>query len=166
MFRGDVVAASEAYHEIFPEDELVSLVDYNNDVITDSLKVARAFGKDLNGVRVDTSRTLVDRYFLRNHHLMGTFDPRGANPELIIALRNALDKEGYSNVQIVVSGGFDRERIETYERLGVPVDMYGVRTHPLNIYIVFCGDNILLNRKPQTRKVHKFMQNTRLQYVK
>src|SRR5699024_3162556 len=38
MFRGDVVAASKAYHEIFPEDELVSLVDYNNDVITDSLK--------------------------------------------------------------------------------------------------------------------------------
>src|SRR5699024_3095731 len=53
-FRGDVVAACKAYHEIFPEDERVSLVDYNNDVITDSLKVARAFGKDLNGVRIDT----------------------------------------------------------------------------------------------------------------
>src|SRR5690625_1031065 len=44
MFRGDVVAASEAYHEIFPEDDLMALVDYNNDVITDSLKVDSAVG--------------------------------------------------------------------------------------------------------------------------
>ncbi len=63
MFRGDVVAASKAYHEIYPEDELVALVDYNNDVITDSLKVAHAFGEELEAVRIDTSRTLVDKYF-------------------------------------------------------------------------------------------------------
>src|SRR5690625_4048719 len=145
MFGGDVVAASIAYHEIFPEDELVSLVDYNNDVITDSLKVARAFGKDLNGVRIDTSRTLVDKYFLRNHHLMGTFDPRGVNPELIFALRKALDDEGYSYVKIVASGGFDEDRIKEFEKQKVPVDMYGIGSSLLNINIGFTGDNVLLN---------------------
>src|SRR5699024_6506559 len=126
MFRGDVVAASKAYYEMYPEDELVSLVDYNNDVITDSLRVARAFGNDLNAVRIDTSRTLVDKYFLRNHHLMGTFDPRGVNPELVFALRKALDEEGFTHVQIMVSGGFTEDRINRFEKLGVPVDMYGV----------------------------------------
>jgi nicotinate phosphoribosyltransferase len=30
------------------------------------------------------------------------------------------------NVQIVVSGGFDRARIQEYEQAGVPVDAYGV----------------------------------------
>jgi nicotinate phosphoribosyltransferase len=30
------------------------------------------------------------------------------------------------NVQIVVSGGFSRERIERFEREGAPVDAYGV----------------------------------------
>src|SRR5699024_4082063 len=45
MFRGDIVAATKAYHDIFPEDELMALVDYNNDVITDSLKVAKEFGE-------------------------------------------------------------------------------------------------------------------------
>src|SRR5690606_40584703 len=49
MFKGDVVAATKAYHEVFPDDDLVALVDYNNDVITDSLKVARAFGEKLKG---------------------------------------------------------------------------------------------------------------------
>lgn len=63
MFRGDVVAATKAYQEIFPEDELMALVDYNNDVITDSLKLAREFGDELNAVRVDTSKTMVDKYF-------------------------------------------------------------------------------------------------------
>ncbi len=43
MFNGDVVEAAKAYHKKFPEDELVVLIDYNNDVITDALRVAREF---------------------------------------------------------------------------------------------------------------------------
>src|SRR5699024_8694588 len=70
MFRGDIVATTKAYHETFPEDELMALVDYNNDVISDSLKVARAFGEKLSAVRLDTSNTLIDKYFLRNEHLL------------------------------------------------------------------------------------------------
>src|SRR5690625_4353650 len=153
MFRGDVVAASKAYHEIFPEDELVSLVDYNNDVITDSLKVARAFGRTLKAVRLDTSRTLVDKYFLRNHHLMGTFDPRGVNPELIFALREALDAEGFDFVKIVASGGFTEDRIRYFESKNVPVDMYGVGSSLLKINIGFTGDNVLLNGTHSAKQV-------------
>lgn len=166
MFRGDVLAASIAYHEMYPEDDLVSLVDYNNDVITDSLKVAREFGKDLKGVRVDTSRTLVDKYFLRNHHLMGTFDPRGVNPELIFALRKALNDEGFSHVDIVVSGGFTEDRIAHFESLGVPVDMYGVGGNLLKINIGFTGDNVLLNGTPAAKEGRRYRPNPRLEVVK
>lgn len=166
MFRGDVVAASQAYKELYPEDDLVALVDYNNDVITDSLKAARAFGKELKGVRLDTSRTLVDKYFLRNQHLMGTFDPRGVNPELVFALRRALDDEGFSHVNIVVSGGFDEERILNFEKLGVPVDLYGVGTSLLSINIGFTGDNVLLNGTPEAKQGRKFRPNPRLELVK
>ncbi|WP_188456506.1 nicotinate phosphoribosyltransferase [Virgibacillus oceani] len=165
MFRGDVVAASRAYHEMFPEDELVALVDYNNDVITDSLKVARAFGKELKGVRIDTSRTLVDKYFLRNHHLMGTFDPRGVNPELVFALRKALNDDGYSHVKIVVTGGFTEQRIEDFEKLGVPVDMYGVGRSLLKLNIGFTGDNVLLNGTPEAKEGRRYRPNPRLEPV-
>src|SRR5699024_2022884 len=34
MFKGYIVAATKAYYEVYPEDELMTLVDYNNDVIT------------------------------------------------------------------------------------------------------------------------------------
>lgn len=43
LFDGDIVEATKAYHETFSDDELVALVDYNNDAITDALKVSRAF---------------------------------------------------------------------------------------------------------------------------
>lgn len=165
MFRGDIVAATKAYHEMFPEDELMALVDYNNDVITDSLKVAREFGDKLKAVRVDTSRTLVDKYFLRNHHLMGTFDPRGVNPELIFALRKALDEEGFTYVKIVASGGFTEEKIKSFERNEVPVDMYGVGSSLLKIKIGFTGDNVLLNGSHSAKEGRKFRPNERLEEV-
>ncbi|GAA3320396.1 hypothetical protein GCM10020331_031230 [Ectobacillus funiculus] len=59
------------------------LIDYNNDVITDALRVAREFGQDLKGVRLDTSRTMIDQYFIRHPEVLGTFDPRGVNPQLV-----------------------------------------------------------------------------------
>ncbi|MFG6116657.1 nicotinate phosphoribosyltransferase [Halobacillus sp. MO56] len=165
MFKGDVVAATRAYHEQFPEDEVMALVDYNNDVITDSLKVAREFGDELKAVRVDTSRSMVDKYFLRNQHLMGTFDPRGVNPELIFALRRTLDKEGYDHVKIVVSGGFTEDRIRMFEELKVPVDMYGVGGSLLKIDIGFTGDNVLLNGKPEAKEGRRYSPNPRLEKV-
>jgi len=165
MFRGDVVAATKAYQEIFPDDELMALVDYNNDVITDSLKVAKEFGKKLSTVRLDTSRTLVDKYFLRNHHLMGTFDPRGVNPELIFALRHALDEAGHDYVKIVVSGGFTEDRIEEFEKRNVPVDMYGVGGSLLKISIGFTGDNVLLNGTHSAKEGRRHRPNDRLERV-
>lgn len=165
MFRGDVVAAAKAYHEMFPEDELAALVDYNNDVITDSLKVAREFGDKLTSVRLDTSRTLVDKYFLRNHHLMGTFDPRGVNPELLFALRKALDDEGFQHVKIMVSGGFTETRITEFEKAGVPVDMYGVGRSLLRLNIGFTGDLVLLNGSEEAKEGRRFRPNPRLEVV-
>ncbi|QHE53291.1 nicotinate phosphoribosyltransferase [Pontibacillus sp. HMF3514] len=165
MFQGDVVAATRAYKEQFPDDELMALVDYNNDVITDSLKVAREFGDELNGVRVDTSRSLVDKYFLRNQHLMGTFDPRGVNPELIFALRKALDAEGYNHVKIVASGGFTEDRIRKFEERKVPVDIYGVGSSLLNIDTSFTGDNVLLNGQNEAKEGRRYRPNPRLEKV-
>ncbi|SDN03809.1 nicotinate phosphoribosyltransferase [Sediminibacillus halophilus] len=165
MFEGDIVEASKAYHQLYPEDDLMALVDYNNDVITDSLKVAREFGETLKGVRLDTSRTLVDKYFLRNQHLMGTFDPRGVNPELVFALRRSLDEEGYQHVKIMVSGGFTESRIKEFEELKVPVDMYGIGGSLLKINIGFTGDNVLLNGKPQAKEGRRYRPNPRLEKV-
>ena len=57
---------------------------------------------------------------------MGAFDPRGVNPQLVWNVRNALDAKGFSDVRIVVSGGFDPDKIRRFEAEHVPVDSYGV----------------------------------------
>ncbi|MBD1380156.1 nicotinate phosphoribosyltransferase [Metabacillus arenae] len=165
MFNGDVVEAAKAYYKKFPEDDLIVLVDYNNDCITDSLSLAREFKDQLKGVRVDTSRTMIDHYFVRNPDVLGTFDPRGVNAQLIFALREALDKEGFEHVKIVVSGGFNESRIMEFEKQRVPVDIYGVGSNLLKISIGFTGDNVLLNGKPQAKAGRRYRPNPRLEKV-
>ncbi|UTR15639.1 nicotinate phosphoribosyltransferase [Salipaludibacillus sp. LMS25] len=165
LFEGDLVKATKAYKETYPDDDLLALVDYNNDVITDSLKVAREFGGELEGVRLDTSNHLIDKYFTRHPEVLGTFDPRGVNPTLLFALREALDSEGFQHVKIVASGGFDAERIERYERIGAPVDMYGVGNSLLKIHIGFTGDNVKLNGDHQAKEGRRYRENPRLNRI-
>jgi nicotinate phosphoribosyltransferase len=165
LFNGDIVAATRAYHTKFPDDELMVLVDYNNDVIIDALKVAREFGDKLKAVRVDTSRTMIDQYFVRHPEVLGTFDPRGVNAHLIFALRQALDEEGFHHVKIVVTGGFNEKRIQEFEEKQVPVDLYGVGSSLLKIHIGFTGDNVLLNGEHQAKAGRKYRPNPRLEKV-
>src|SRR3989449_4717821 len=91
---------------------LITLVDFENDCVGTSLKVARALGQRLYGVRIDTSETLVDRSVIPQ---MGTFKPTGVNPRLVWNVREALDREGFKHVKIVVSGGFNVEKIRQFE---------------------------------------------------
>ncbi|QST02643.1 nicotinate phosphoribosyltransferase (plasmid) [Pontibacillus sp. ALD_SL1] len=165
LFGGDLVEASLAYRETFPDDDLIALVDYNNDVIGDSLKVARALGGDLKGVRVDTSKTMVDQYFFKHQDVLGRFDPRGVNVTLIKALREALDAEGFQEVQIVVSGGFTKDKIKMFEEEDAPVDVYGVGSSLLKVDIGFTGDNVLLNGKDEAKEGRVYRPNPRLQPV-
>jgi nicotinate phosphoribosyltransferase len=134
----------------------IALVDFNNDSVADSLDVCRAMFERyhqlieagqpeeaeryrLYGVRLDTSAALRDR------SVTPLGDPAldlGVNPRLVFLVRQALDAAWESwdisadwqiraqqycqAVKIVVSGGFNSEKIRRFETLGVPVDIYAV----------------------------------------
>jgi nicotinate phosphoribosyltransferase len=134
----------------------IALIDFENDCVTTSLAVAKAMfqrywalkdaGEEseaqkfvLFGVRLDTGSSM------RDASLEPIGDPAldlGVNPRLVGAVRSALDSAWESwdlpaswheeaqayckNIRIVVSGGFDPEKITLFESLGVPVDIYGV----------------------------------------
>jgi nicotinate phosphoribosyltransferase len=152
-FFADTAEAMLAFARHVPvEVPRIVLADFNNDVIRDLLATLDAYwpyylaalqsGDEteqqrwrLNGVRLDTSANMLDL------SLTDAAD-RGVSPALVRTVRAALDRawerwdvpsawqdaaRPYSQqVQIVVSGGFNRERIEQFERDGVPVDVYGV----------------------------------------
>jgi len=110
---------------------IISLVDFRNDCVADSLAVARAmrdeFGDGvLHGVRLDTSGLLVDESLIGDEKLWGADDVRGVNPHLVRKVRAALDAEGFDYVGIVVSGGFTPRRIRRFAALKLPIVGYGV----------------------------------------
>jgi len=140
----------------------IALVDFNNDSIRDSLRVmeamftkyrelndlgdeAEAAKYNLYGIRLDTSGTLRD---VSVAPLGDASLDLGVNPRLVFNVRQALDnaweswnlpnvwKEAASeycrNVKIVVSGGFNPEKIHRFEKLDVPVDIYAVGSSLFN----------------------------------
>lgn len=123
-YGGDSVLATMKFAEyIDPSVHVISLVDFDNDCARTSLEIARALGDRLWGVRLDTSGTMVDRSLWSQ---MGTFNPTGVVPQLVRNVRDALDGEGFRDVKIVVSGGFNADKIRSFEEQDVPVDAYAV----------------------------------------
>jgi nicotinate phosphoribosyltransferase len=163
--RNTVLAASkfaEWSEDNDPDINIVVLVDFDNDSVRTSLEVARALGDKLWGVRLDTSRTLVDRSLWDE---MGDFDPRGVNERLVRKVRDALDENGFERVKIVVSGGFDAERIREFEAKGVPVDSYGVGSSLIRGDNDFTGDIVLTDGLPSAKVGRKYRPNPRLELV-
>jgi len=145
-----------------PDIRLISLVDFENDCVATSLKIARALGEKLYGVRIDTAETLVDKSVVPQ---MGTFRPTGVNPQLVWNVRRALDREGFTQVQIVVSGGFSVEKIRQFEEQGVPVDIYGVGSSLFQGRYDFTADIVRLEGKPLAKVGRSFRPNPRLERV-
>ncbi|MFQ3658053.1 MAG: nicotinate phosphoribosyltransferase [Anaerolineae bacterium] len=130
----------------------ILLADFNNDTVGASVNVLTRFWEyyrqayqlgdeaamrqwTLDGVRLDTSAALRDVSLLEG-------DPKGVSPLLVRTVRRALDnawaswnlppslvdvaREYCRQVKIVVTGGFNREKVEYFERARTPVDAYGV----------------------------------------
>lgn len=161
---GDIIKAADYYLNTFPDEKVTALIDYHNNVVEDSLKIARHLQHKLNAVRVDTSKALIDHYF--DDKDTSSFDPHGVCKELIFALRKALDDEGFNYVKIIVSSGFDAKKIKDFEDNNVPVDVYGVGTSLVKISVGFTGDLVKLNGKDQAKEGRKDIPSNRLEIVK
>ncbi|HEY7396507.1 MAG TPA: hypothetical protein VH559_16740, partial [Gemmatimonadaceae bacterium] len=122
-FGGDTVKAAKRFADAFVGVDVIAVVDYDNDAVKSSLDVARTLEGRLWAVRLDTSETMVDKSVVSQ---MGAFRPTGVNANLVWNVRNGLDAEGFGDVKIIVSGGFDAAHVMLFEEDGVPVDAYGV----------------------------------------
>jgi nicotinate phosphoribosyltransferase len=146
-FGGDTVAAArlfaDRYHD---ETNITVLVDFENDSVRTALEVADALGEHLWGVRLDTSEQLVTALLTRR-------------------VREALDAAGHERVRIVVSGGFDDEKIARFEAEGAPVDAYGVGSSLLRGQNDFTADVVRVDGRPLAKAGRHENPNPRLQLV-
>jgi len=160
-YGGDTVEACKAFRNYVSEDiNLIALVDFDNDCVGTSLKVARYFGEKLWGVRLDTAGDLRDVSVTP----VGK-ESLGVCPELVWKLRNRLDREGFKHVKIVVSGGFNAERIKNFIQLGIPFDAVGVGSSFFRKRIDFTADIVMLEGKPCAKVGRKYNPNPRLDVV-
>jgi nicotinate phosphoribosyltransferase len=162
-YGGDTVKATLKFAEYMTKDvRLVTLVDFDNDCVGASLACAEALGDRLYGVRLDTSETMVDRSVIPQ---MGSFKPTGVTPQLVWNVRKALDQRGFKAVNIVVSGGFDVDKIRLFEEAGVPVDAYGVGSSLFQGRFDFTADVVLMDGKPCAKAGRMYRPNPRLERV-
>jgi nicotinate phosphoribosyltransferase len=159
---GDTVRAITLFGDTYPEVDLVALVDFDNDSVGTSLKCCEALGDRLWGVRLDTSNTLVDKSILP---VMQNFKPTGVIPKLVETTRRELDRHGFEHVKIIVSGGFNPDRITEFEKLQVPVDAYGVGSYLMRGVNAFTADVVLLDGKPCAKVGREYKPNARLELV-
>jgi nicotinate phosphoribosyltransferase len=162
-YGGNTVLAATKFAEWAPEDLNVTvLVDFENDSVSTALEVARALGPRLWGVRLDTSESLVDRSLWNE---LGDFKPTGVNERLVRKVREALDRDGFERIKIVVSGGFTVEKIREFEQAGVPVDSYGVGSSLIRGSNDFTADVVLTDGRPSAKVGRRFRPNPRLELV-
>jgi nicotinate phosphoribosyltransferase len=164
MSGGNSSRAARLFAETFAEaNDIIVSVSYHNDCVKTSLDVARALEGRLWGVRVDTSENLVDKSVVPQ---MGSFRPTGVSPQLVWNVRNALDSEGFGDVKVVVSGGFDADRIRLFEEDGVPVDAYEIGAALHGGRFDFTADVVQVDGKNQSRAGRELRPNAKLERVK
>jgi nicotinate phosphoribosyltransferase len=163
-FHGDTVAAAKAFcHRYAHEMNVTVLVDFENDSVGTSLAVADALGDNLWGVRLDTSERLVDRAIAEDPSVP---DEGGVTIELTRKVRAALDAAGHEGVRIVVSGGFDSDKITTFEAAGAPVDAYGVGSSLLRGGNDFTADVVTVDGEPHAKAGRELRPGPRLSPVR
>ncbi len=155
--------ASAAFHKYYPEVPLIALVDFTNDCVKQAARAYQEFGDSLYGVRLDTSENMVDESIVSASasNRMGDFKPTGVNPALVHHVRSGLDRVGGYDVKIIVSGGFNADKIRQFEEANVPADIYAVGSSLLQGSCDFTADVVY----PYAKKGRWFRASDRLELV-
>ncbi|MDZ7333492.1 MAG: nicotinate phosphoribosyltransferase [candidate division KSB1 bacterium] len=134
LIIGDTVKAVQAFHEIIDQKvNRVALIDTFQDEKFEALNVARALGKHLYGVRLDTPA-----------------NRRGDFLSLLKEVRWELDLRGFQHVKVLVSGGIDENQIL---QLNEVVDAYGVGTSISNAPVLdFALDIVAIEGQPMAKR--------------
>lgn len=185
-YNGDTAIAALKFDEYMSEDiNRVVLVDFENDCIKTSLAVINAFcerhqytmhtkytkcydyaqsigsGKrKIWGVRFDTSNLLRDKSVTPISD-----ESLGVCAELCWKARQEFDKIGMKNLKIVVSGGFNEEKIKKFIKLDVPVDVFAVGSSLFEGNFDFTADIVKNNDVDCAKIGRKYNKNERLEIV-
>lgn len=111
LIAGDTLPVAVAYDEISPKDhKRTVLIDTFKDEAEEAIRIAKALGKNLYAIRLDTPS-----------------ERGGVTAELVKEVRARLNIEGYDFVKIFVSGGLYPEKIKILSEAGA--DAFGIGSY-------------------------------------
>ncbi len=150
QFNGDVVKSIEGFIKVFPNEKIIVLIDYHNNCLEEIQKIANSeFKNKIFAVRIDTSKSLVDESLKKlpnkNEEL------NGVNHQLIVNVRKKLDELKMEDVKIIATSGIDIEKINKFNKLKTPVDIYGIGSSLIKNTVHFAGDLIKINDKYESK---------------
>jgi len=151
-YAGSTVRAAEMYAEIFPNEDLVVLVDYYGQECTDSIAVARRFpekaaagklavrvdthgGRYVEGLDMPRSYEVLERHVpaairgYRNETELRFLIGTGVSAAAIFHVRDELDRAGLGKVRIIASSGFGPEKCRVMGEVKAPIDVIGSGSH-------------------------------------
>lgn len=188
-YGGDVVLSALKFAEYMPpEIKRIILVDYENDSVGTTLRVADAFLQryllvrdpryKLAAVRLDTSEAMTDKAM---ENEPDDRERRGVTPSLVRKVHSALQQKAgeypdssverkfYQEIGIVVSGGFDAAKIAEFERLALPVAAYGVGSAMFAGRFDFTADVVGVNEggkwREEAKEGRQYLPNDRMTLV-
>jgi nicotinate phosphoribosyltransferase len=162
-FAGDTVAASAAFdRHVEPEVQRIALVDFENNCPETAVAVARALDRRLWAVRLDTAEDLWDDSLTATER---TPENRGVSAPLVRRVRSALDEAGFPKVKIVVSGGFNAERLRRFVAEGVPFDAVGIGSWFFREQAEFTADVVMVDGRYCAKVGRHYHPNPHLQVV-
>ena len=134
LLFGDTVEALQAFHDVIdPKVRRVALIDTLQDEKFEAIRVAKALGRDLYAVRLDTPSSRRGDFF-----------------RILEEVRWELDLRGFNHVKILASGGIDEYEIL---KLNPLVDGYGVGTSIANAPVLsFALDIMEIEGQPMAKR--------------
>ena len=151
-YAGSTLKAAKYYHNVFPKEPLVVLVDYFGKEISDTLEICDSFnnlikkeklfirldthgGRYVEGLDMEKSYNVLEKFnpscirTYRNEQELKWLVGAGVSAAAIIYLRNKLNESGYENVKIIASSGFTPAKCKLFSVAKVPIDIIGTGSY-------------------------------------
>jgi len=138
------IMAAKLFHEIFPDRPITVLVDYEGRESDVAKQAYEILGDKLFAVRLDThgdrqmqgtltlnpddELPIFDGFSGHDYDILGPpkyYTGNGVTIESVFVMRKFLDSIGAKNVKIVVSSGFNKEKVNAFREAGAPMDFIG-----------------------------------------
>lgn len=164
QFNGNLYEALVCYKNVFQKSPVVGLIDFNNNCLEEIQKLKDKNFKNLDFVRIDTSKSLIDECLKIEYEKTKNKELFGVNHKLITLVRQKLDECGYKNTKIIVSSGLTYNQIVNFKKQNTPIDIFGIGKSLLNINLNYTGDLITLNnrffaKKGRDEDISKYLKN-------